>query len=204
VSVARARWATIRALVPAGHGPVIDVGADHGHVAAGLPGAMATERAPGRMGRPDVAWVVADGLAPFRRVGVAIIAGMGAHTIARILSAGPRPQIAVVHAPDDPPTLRELLASAGWRIDDERAVPEGPRLAEIIRVVPGAEPATGPALRWGPKLADTPRLRAHYRRQRDRLQAIAAAVADRDSPRHARLTEDVDWLTRRLGQPPAT
>ena len=84
---------------------VVDVGADHGHVAEAL-GAIATERMPNRAGRTDVPWVICDGLAAFRRVDVAVIAGMGARTIAGILTRGPTPEVAVLHAQDDPPFLR--------------------------------------------------------------------------------------------------
>jgi tRNA A22 N-methylase len=154
-------------------GVVVDVGADHGNVAYCL-GAIATERQPRRMGRRDVRWVVADGLRPFRRVDVAIVAGMGAHTIARILERGPRPQVAaILHAQDDPPLLREWLAANGWRIEAERLAPEAGRFAEVLRVVPGVEEATGDELRFGPRLlrgddrllpAHLAELEAYYRR----------------------------------------
>src|SRR5690606_9372760 len=121
---------------------IVDVGADHGHVAHRV-GAVATERRPHRAGRGDVPWVVADGLAPFRHVPVAVIAGMGAQTIEGILTRGPRPDVLVAHAADDPPRLRAWLAAHGWRIDAEALAPEGNRWAEVLRAVPGVEPATG-------------------------------------------------------------
>ncbi len=187
-------------MVPTGHAPIVDVGADHGHLAARLSDhaeVFATERAPHRAGRSDVRWVIADGLAPFRQVGVAILAGMGAHTIAGILARGPRPAVAVIHVPDDPPTVRTLLAADGWRIDAEGAVAEGSRLAEVIRVVPGQEPHRGAELRWGPLLAKRPPQAAldHWRRQLPRVQAIAAATKGRDPDKHTRASEDAAWLT---------
>ena len=132
---------------------IIDVGADHGHVARAV-GAIATERAPNRTGRSDVPWVVADGLRPFRHVPCAIIAGMGAETIAGILQAGPRPDVAVVHAQDDPPRLRRLLASDGWHIEAEGLAPEAGRFAEVLRIRPGTETATGLWLDFGPRLLE--------------------------------------------------
>lgn len=147
------RRAAILAMAHGAPAPVIDVGADHGHVAHAL-GAIATERDPRRLGRPDVRWVVADGLRPFREVGTAIIAGMGAHTIIGILSAGPRPSRLILHAQDDPPTLRRWLAANGWRIDDEVMVPEGRGYAAILLANPGEETATGLHLHYGPRLLE--------------------------------------------------
>lgn len=157
----RPRREILEALCPPGRIRV-DVGADHGHVAHAL-SAIATERAPNRVGRRDIPWVVADGLKPFRHVDVAIIAGMGARTIARILEAGPRPKAVVLHAQDDPPTLRLWLARHGWRIEEERLAREAGRFAEVLRAVPGEETATGLHLAFGPRLlqSDDPLLAEH-------------------------------------------
>jgi tRNA (adenine22-N1)-methyltransferase len=166
---------------------IVDVGADHGHVAHEV-GAIATEAAPGRMGRRDLPWVVADGLTPFRNVDIAIVAGMGARTIARILAAGPRPSRAVVaHAQDDPPALRVWLAANGWRIDAEVLAPEAGRFAEVVRAVPGVEPATGLHLAFGPRLlaGDDPHLGAHLRHLRDHHLRLAEAMAPSDPERAA-------------------
>jgi tRNA A22 N-methylase len=143
----------VLSLARGGPSPIIDVGADHGHVAAAL-GSIATERDPRRIGRQDVTWVVADGLRPFRRVGTAIIAGMGANTIIGILSAGPSPEVAVLHAQDDPPTLRRWLAANGWRLDVELPVREGRGFAIVIRARPGVETASGLHLHHGPRLLE--------------------------------------------------
>lgn len=150
-----ARRRVMAELCPRG-GVVVDVGADHGHVAREV-GGIATERMPERMRRRstgDVPWVVADGLAPFRRVDVAVIGGMGAVTIAGILERGPRPAAAVLHAQDDPPRLRAWLAAHGWRIEAERLAPEAGRFAEIVRVAPGGETARGLDLAYGPRLLE--------------------------------------------------
>jgi len=154
---------------------VIDVGADHGYVASAL-GGVATERQPHRIRHPEVGrWVVADGLAPFHQVPVAVIAGMGAKTISGILNRGPRPDIAILHAQDDPPALRRYLAGAGWAIDAESLAPEAGRFAEIIRAVPGVETARGLTLELGPKLlvSDSPHLMAHVLQLLRRWRHIA-------------------------------
>lgn len=166
---------------------IVDVGADHGHVAHAV-GAIATEAAPGRIGRRDVPWVIADGLAPFRHVDIAIVAGMGALTIARILAAAPRPTRAVVvHAQDDPPVLRAWLAANGWRIDAEALAPEASRFAEVIRAVPGVELATGPRLAFGPRLlaGGDPHLDAHLRHLHAHHARLAAQTASADPRRSA-------------------
>jgi len=180
VKKGRARRELILSLVPEGR-QVIDVGADHGHVAAAIPGAVATERMPHRRGRHRLRWVVADGLAPFRTVDVAIIAGMGAKTIEGILTRGPAPRLAILHAPDDPQRLRTWLGSNGWRIEAEGLAPEGRAFAEVVRVVPGVEAATGLELAYGPRLlhGQDPNLLDHLRHHRDYNRDLAAQVGDR-------------------------
>jgi tRNA (adenine22-N1)-methyltransferase len=156
------RRALLVAMCPPG-GIIVDVGADHGHVAAAL-GAIATERMPHRAGRQDLRWVIADGLRPFRHVDTAIIAGMGWKLIREILEAGPRPTTAVLHAADDPGALRAWLASHGWRIQAEALAPEARRFATVLRAVAGQEEATGLALEFGPRLIESgtdPHYRAH-------------------------------------------
>lgn len=173
------RFDAIAALVPPDLRPVVDVGADHGQVAERL-GAIATERQPHRRSARDLRWVVADGLAPFREVGTAVIAGMGWATIARILG-GPTPvRAAVLHADDDPPSLRAWLAANGWRIDAEVLAPVSERagahrrLAEIVRAVRGSEPATDLELHYGPRLlaGSDPRLGEHLATARRRWERI--------------------------------
>lgn len=138
-------------LVPTDRGTVIDVGADHAEVARAL-GAIATEREPHRARRSGVPWVIADGLSCFRAVPVACIAGMGARTILGILDAGPRPDVLVAHAQDDPEMLRVGLAARGWRIEAEALAPEAQGFAAVLRAVPGRESATGFTLAFGPRL----------------------------------------------------
>lgn len=180
---------------------VVDVGADHGYLAGALPRAIATERRPHLARAHGLRWVVADGLAPFRRVEVAVIAGMGAHTIAGILSRGPRPEVAVVHAPDDPVTLRILVARDGWRIDAEGLAPEAKRYAEVLRIVPGHEPATGLRLEHGPRLleGDDPHLRPHLDREQRRYAHLAQASAS-DAARSADFARRAAFLASELAR----
>lgn len=180
---------------------VVDVGADHGHVAAAL-GAIATERAPQRRGRSDVRWVIADGLRPFRRVDVAIIAGMGARTIASILQAGPRPAVAVLHAQDDPVTLRRWLAENGWRIDAEALAEEARRFAEVIRVRPGREDATGSWLDFGPRLLTDghPLLARHLRQLHGYFTELARETFGRAEDVHREAALRADFLASRLAE----
>jgi tRNA A22 N-methylase len=127
--------------------------------------------------------VVANGLRPFRKVDVAIITGMGHPTILEILSAGPRPRAAVVHAPQHADRLRQGLADRGWKIDAERLAPEGGRFAEIIRVVPGEEPHRGYPLWFGPLLGDDPLLEAHRQERLQYFQGLRNSTPQNSSRR---------------------
>lgn len=179
----------------------VDVGADHGHVARSL-GAIATERRLERIAlRDGLRWVIADGLKPFRRVDVAVIAGMGAASIAAILREGPTPAVAVLHAQDDPQELRLWLAANGWRIDEERLAREGRGIAEIVRALPGEEPSSGMLLRFGPRLlsGEDPLLREHLRAQHERLQALADRTRDLAPARAAELASRAAFLAEQLG-----
>ena len=131
----------------------VDIGADHGWVARQI-GAFAVERLPHRragQGR----WVIADGLSAFTEVDLAVIAGMGARRIAKILDGPCRPTIVIVAPQDDPPWLRNWLALRGWRIDAEVVAPEAGGYAEILRIVNGVETASGLSLRLGPHLLNS-------------------------------------------------
>lgn len=196
------RTQLVLSLLPPGK-TVIDVGADHGYVAASL-GAIATERQPHRKGKVDVRWVIADGLAPFRHVEVAVIAGMGAATIEGILERGPAPEVAVLHAPDDPQRLRRYLAGAGYRIDAEGLAPEGNRFAEVIRATRGVEPSRDLELEYGPQLlrGEDPylldHLRHHHRyhqRLAERLRHLAPARALDSDRRATFLAAEISRLT---------
>lgn len=196
----RDRRALLVAMCPPGE-VVVDVGADHGHVARAL-GAVATERFPERIAVRQGRWVVADGLRPFRRVDTAVIAGMGAETIARILAAGPRPGRALLHAQDDPGRLRRWLAGNGWRIEREGLAREAGRFAEVVLAGPGVEDATDPALSFGPRLAEAgdPLLAEHLRHQAAWLDALLATPAPEERRRGWALQRAfLDEVARRHG-----
>ena len=196
----RARRDALVALVPSTGGLIVDVGADHAHVARAL-GAIASERQPGIARNRAVPWVIADGLAPFREVDVAVIAGMGARTIAGILQRGPRPRVAAVHhAQDDPPLLRQWLAAHGWRIDAEALAPEAGRFAELVRVVPGEEPSTGETLALGPRLLAEghPLLADHLRQIHGHWVGIREATRGHAPGRHAAASARVDAIEAAL------
>lgn len=149
-------------------GVVVDVGCDHGHTARALSDlgsaelVIASERRHNRLPRrSDLPLLVTNGLAGLRRVDLAIITGMGPHTILGVLDAGPKPAVAVVHSPDRTDSLRRGLAADGWCIDAEKLAPEGRGYAEVIRVVRGQEPHTGLNLEFGPLLSDDPLLQPH-------------------------------------------
>lgn len=181
--------------------PRVDVGADHGWVAEAL-GCIATERRPHRRARPYGVWVVCDGLDAFGPMGTAVIAGMGANTIARIISRAPPVQRYVLHAQDDPPSLRRWLAEHGFRIVDEGLAPEAKRFAEVVVAVPGEEPTTGLELAFGPVLQRglDPLSHAHF----TQLHGYYSGLADKTVPHpqaHARFSTARDhlatWLERR-------
>ncbi len=196
----RARRELLIRMTPPGE-VIVDVGADHGHVAAAL-GAIATERMPGRTGRTDVPWVICDGLAAFRRVDVAVIAGMGARTIAGILKRGPQPGVAVLHAQDDPPRLRRWLAASGWRIEAEGLAPEAGRFAEVIRAVPGRESSSGMRLHFGPRLiaGRDPHRTAHFEQLKGWLSGIAEATRGKNAEKHQWAYERIAFIDAVLDQ----
>ena len=166
------------ALASTGPEPRVDVGADHGRVAEAI-GGFATEIQTDHPRRAGIQWVVMDGLKGLRHVGTAVIAGMGARTIARILQEAPPIEQAVLHAQDDPPALRRWLAGHGWRITHEALAPEARRFAEIIVAVRGREQATGLELEYGPKLlhGDDPLLRDHLAQLGGHLRRLVAQTA---------------------------
>ncbi|MEM6929586.1 MAG: tRNA (adenine(22)-N(1))-methyltransferase TrmK [Myxococcota bacterium] len=179
----------------------VDVGADHGRIAERI-GAIATERMPHRRSTAAVSWVIADGLRAFARVDGAVIAGMGARTIARILTEGPTPGWAVLHAQDDPVALRHWLADHGFAIEAEGLAEEAGRFAEICRVRPGTEPASGRWLSFGPCLLRDghPLLLRHL----EELRAYYAALAEqtRGHDVHERYAGHVAFLDARIADRP--
>jgi len=186
------RLQLVVSLTPPG-GVVIDVGCDHGHTSHAL-GAIATEREPHRLPRRlDIHRVVADGLRGFRHVDTAVITGMGAHVIRRILQQGPKPRVAIVHSPQHTDRLRSGLAQDGWRIDAEGLAPEGLGFAEVIRVVRGREPNEEHTLWFGPHLPGDPLCAAHAR---TKLAAWRTLLSDAPagSDTHAQAAQWITWL----------
>jgi tRNA A22 N-methylase len=169
----------------------VEVGCDHGLLASKLD-AIGTERQRHRLpARSDLRLVVADGLLPFRRVGVAVVTGIGAAAIARILSRGPRPEVVVLHAPDRPAALRVWLADNGWHIDAEVLAPEDHSFAEIIRAVPGRELHEGLRLAFGPLLDADPLIHAHEAKSLARWMEIMERVKDHDP---VKAEEALAWI----------
>ena len=178
--------------------PRVDVGADHGIVAEAL-GAIATERQKIR-GRPrGLRWVVADGLSCFGPLGTAVIAGMGARTIARILAEGPSIARVVLHAQDDPPLLRALLAADGWHIIDEALAREAGRFAEVVVAERGTETASGLELAYGPVLLGStdPLLVAHLEQLTGHLRRLAK-VSEPSPEVHRRHVAHLAFVEARL------
>jgi len=179
-------------MTPAGE-VVVDVGCDHGHHTRAL-GAIGTEREPNRLpARWDIPLVVADGLAPFRQVDVAVITGMGAHTILKILREGPTPKEAIVHAPEHSDRLRRGLAIQGWRIVNERLAPEAKRFAEVIHVERGDEQSSGYELEFGPLLAKDP-LHIDHANQILNHKLSVVKKAPEGTRAHTEATGWIEWL----------
>ena len=169
------------ALVPEDRGFTVDVGCDHGFVARAL-GAVASERMPERLPSGPLDRVVADGLAPFTDVDVAIVCGMGPEKVRHVLSNGALPRVAVVHSPQGSSDLRRGLVGDGWRITAERLAPEGRGYAEVMRVERGEELAAGLELAFGPRLLEhgDPHLEDHARQLHGFWSRLARSV-----PAHA-------------------
>ena len=183
--------ALLVSLVPPG-GIVVDVGCDHGHVAAAL-GAVGVEREPHRVPRRPGRFLAGDGLAAFRQVDTAIIAGMGPATLLGILDRGPRPQTLVAHCPDGMYRVRQGLAERGWRIDREGLAREGERISEVLRAVHGTETATGHRLLFGPLLEDDPLVEDLAARHLSRWRPLLTR-APLGSTAHRQARGWVDWL----------
>ncbi len=194
----RPRRALLARLALEGPEPRVDVGADHGLVAEAIQG-IATERQRISSRVRGLPWVVADGLACFGPLGTAVIAGMGARTIARILAEGPPVQRVVLHAQDDPPLLRQRIAEAGWRIIDEGLAREAGRFAEVVVAEPGVEEASGLWLAYGPVLlrSSDPLLVEHLEQLAGHLGRLAEV--SRPAPDvHRRHVEHLAFIRARL------
>jgi len=184
---------------------IVDVGADHGLVAQRV-GAIATERKPHRRGDAAVPWVIANGLAPFRAVDVAIIAGMGAGKIIRILQAGPRPKTLVLHPTSHSGSLRHYLAQNGWKIAKEALAPDNRSFAEVVLAVNGKEQATGLTLEFGPLLTqgEDPWWVPFLNHLAEHWNSIALATKDVAPERHRWAEERLLFLRSEIRKRPST
>ena len=183
--------ALLVAFVPPG-GVVVDVGCDHGHVAAAL-GAVGVEREPHRVPDRPGRFLAGDGLAAFRHVDTAVIAGMGPATLLGILDRGPRPRALVAHCPDGMYRVRQGLADRGWKIEKEGLAREGERISEVLRAIPGTETATGHRLAFGPLLESDPLVEDLAALQLSRWRPLLTQ-APVGSPAHTRARGWVEWL----------
>lgn len=115
----------------------------------------------------SAAFCVANGLdALTEPVGAAILAGMGAKTIAEILLRGrdAAPDAAFILQPStDPPYLRRFLMENGYRIEDERLAFENRRYYVAMRARRGRASYTEKEILLGPRLlAERPPLFPEY------------------------------------------
>lgn len=166
-------------MVPPGQ-VVADVGTDHALLpiylvhSGRVPRAIASDVSPGSLAKARAAVaaaglgdridlrlgmglsVLAPGEAP-----VVVIAGLGALTIAEILSAGrdvaARTELFLLQPMRDPEDLRWHLARTGFRLADEVLVQEGQRFYVLVAAVHGSMEAYSDALmEIGPRLVERP------------------------------------------------
>ena len=111
----------------------------------------------------------------------------------------------MLHAQDNPPLLRKLVVELGYRIDAEGLAPEAKRFAEVLRVVPGEETATGLTLELGPRLLERgdPLLHAHFTQLLGFHEHIAQQTRDAAPDVHAAAQQTVDFLRAWLDAHPA-
>jgi tRNA (adenine22-N1)-methyltransferase len=131
-----------------------------------------------------------EALEPSDRIEVAVIAGMGARRICRILTSSRRPALGIrrfVLAPQaEPALLRGWLLDRGLRIVEEELVEEGGRFYPVIAAEPGepgdllAHPRLAPEelLEAGPCLVRSPNptLLRYWQGQQERLEGILRSL----------------------------
>jgi tRNA A22 N-methylase len=179
----------------------VDVGCDHGHVAAAL-GAIASEREGHRLPRrEDVARVIADGLRGHKDVDLAILTGMGPRLILGILDRGPSPKEAIVHSPQHSHVLREGLAARGWRVYREGLAPENGRFAEVLHIRPGKSPYAGYVLAFGASLMRHPWAREHAAHLRESWRRLAQDAPE-GTEAHSRASGWIEWLDTHMAPNP--
>lgn len=220
------RLAAIASLVPDG-AAVADVGTGHGrlalHLAASgrIPSVVAIERSPKELaaalrfppGDPRGARLThrrGDGLAalaPSDGIGTAILAGLGARTILRLLDGRPEGlgiSRFVLQPQTEVEALRRGLVERGYGFLDEAVVLESGRYRFILAVAPDGpapEPVDGLSrdelLAAGPCLVRSrpPLLLAYWRARRARLGALS------DSRRGETAARIAAYLERRTNSP---
>ena len=168
----------------------VDVGCDHGHVAAAL-GAVGSEREWHRhSSRSDIPRVVANGLAGHSDVELAILTGMGPRLILGILDRGPSPLQAIVHTPQHSHALRAGLAERGWEVVAEGLAPENGRFAEVIHIQFGEPEEFSFELCFGRGLMGHPWAKAHAEQLRKDWSRLA-----NDAPEHTNAHQQAkEWL----------
>ncbi len=149
------RLREVASLIPAGT-VVVDVGADHGLLAAWLArsgrfaGVIATDKSPRPLARARArlaAWGVTgvelrlgDGLEPVRpgEADVAVIAGLGAGTVTAMLARAPgRVGRLILQPMTGASRLRGWLAGHGFRVVREHLALDRGRLYDILVAEPG-------------------------------------------------------------------
>lgn len=70
---------------------------------------------------------------------IAVISGMGTHTIIDILSNGVLPDTLIISSHNDLPTLRTFMQSINYKIDKELVIYENNKYYSIIKYVKGYE-----------------------------------------------------------------
>ena len=128
---------------------------------------------------------------------VAVIAGMGGTTIARILREG-RERLAGARLVLQPnvaaPQLREALSRLGYAITDERVALDGRRCYVVIQAEPGKSDYSLKQLTVGPVLLERlPEALTPYAAFRLRVarKALAGASASEDQAQQALLKQEI-------------
>lgn len=140
----------------------------------------------------------------------AVIAGMGGSTIAHIIREG-REKLSGTRLILQPnvaaPELRQALCDCGFRIRDERVVPDGRRQYVVIAAEPGEAHYNEEQLTVGPVLLrDLPPSLAPYAAFRLRVarKALAGAMAGGDAAQIEALNREIDiWEEVRACLPPS-
>lgn len=190
------RLSLIIAMAPKGL-RTVDVGCDHGHVAAAL-GAVGSERELHRHSpRRDIPRVVADGLRGHTQVELAILTGMGPRLILGILDRGPAPIQAIVHSPQHSHALRVGLAERGWVVTAEGVAPENGRLAEVLLIEKGEPEGFSFELAFGRALLNHPLGLGHAQQLREDWGRLAAD-APADTEAHQKAKQWLLWLDQHI------